>query len=406
MKSSDLIKHLTESGLMPQEEVLEVARGEQSLFIGIPKESELQENRVALVPDSVGLLVNNGHKVIVESNAGAAANFTDKDYSEAGAQIVFEAKEAYKANIIIKVAPPTLMEIKMLDVAQKQVLFSALQITAQPKDCIKELIKKKVTGIAYDFIKDREGLYPIVRSMSEIAGNTSILIAAELLSNANGGHGVMMGGIPGVKPTEVVILGAGGVGEFAARSALGLGANVKIFDDESHKLRRTLNNLGQRVYSSIIQPKILKKVLRNADVVIGALRPKNGRTPCVVTEEMVSEMKFGSVIIDVSIDTGGCFETSQVRTLKDPVYKQYGVTHYCVPNIASRVSRTASYALSNIFTPLLLDIGEGGGLQKMMHTQCGIKNGVYMYKGILTSKVLGETFNLPYKDLDLLMMAI
>lgn len=406
MKSSDLIKHLTESGLMPQEEVLEVARGEQSLFIGIPKESELQENRVALVPDSVGLLVNNGHKVIVESNAGAAANFTDKDYSEAGAQIVFEAKEAYKANIIIKVAPPTLMEIKMLDVAQKQVLFSALQITAQPKDCIKELIKKKVTGIAYDFIKDREGLYPIVRSMSEIAGNTSILIAAELLSNANGGHGVMMGGIPGVKPTEVVILGAGGVGEFAARSALGLGANVKIFDDESHKLRRTLNNLGQRVYSSIIQPKILKKVLKNADVVIGALRPKNGRTPCVVTEEMVSEMKFGSVIIDVSIDTGGCFETSQVRTLKDPVYKQYGVTHYCVPNIASRVSRTASYALSNIFTPLLLDIGEGGGLQKMMHTQCGIKNGVYMYKGILTSKVLGETFNLPYKDLDLLMMAI
>jgi alanine dehydrogenase len=406
MKSSDLIKHLTESGLMPQEEVLEVARGEQSLFIGIPKETELQENRVALVPDSVGLLVNNGHKVIVESNAGAAANFTDKDYSEAGAEIVFEAKDAYKANIIIKVAPPTLVEIKMLDVAQKQVLFSALQITAQPKDCIKELMKKKVTGIAYDFIKDREGLYPIVRSMSEIAGNTSILIAAELLSNANGGHGVMMGGIPGVKPTEVVILGAGGVGEFAARSALGLGANVKIFDDESHKLRRTLNNLGQRVYSSIIQPKILKKVLKNADVVIGALRPKNGRTPCVVTEEMVSEMKFGSVIIDVSIDTGGCFETSQVRTLKDPVYKQYGVTHYCVPNIASRVSRTASYALSNIFTPLLLDIGEGGGLQKVMHTQCGIKNGVYMYKGILTSKVLGETFNLPYKDLDLLMMAI
>ncbi|MBL57367.1 MAG: alanine dehydrogenase [Flavobacteriales bacterium] len=406
MKSSDLIKHLTESGLMPQEEMLEVARGEQSLFIGIPKETALQENRVPLVPDSVGLLVNNGHRVIVESNAGAAANFTDKDYSEAGAEIVYEAKQAYKANIIIKVAPPTLDEISMLDVAQKQVLFSALQLTAQPKDCIQALMKKKVTGIAYDFIKDREGLYPIVRSMSEIAGNTSILIAAELLSNANGGHGVMMGGIPGVKPTEVVILGAGGVGEFAARSALGLGANVKIFDDESHRLRRTLNNLGQRVYSSILQPKILKKVLKNADVVIGALRPKNGRTPCVVTEEMVSEMKFGSVIIDVSIDTGGCFETSQVKSLEDPIYKQYGVTHYCVPNIASRVSRTASYALSNVFTPLLLDIGEGGGLQKMMHTQCGIKHGVYMYKGILTSKVLGETFNLPYKDLDLLMMAI
>lgn len=406
MKSSDLIKHLTESGLMPQEEMLEVARGEQSLYIGIPKETALQENRVALVPDSVGLLVNNGHRVVIESNAGTSANFTDKDYSEAGAEIVYETEEVYKANIIIKVEPPTMAEIAMLDSAQKQVLFSALQLSAQPKDCMKELMKKKVTGIAYDFIKDREGVYPIVRSMSEIAGNTSILIAAELLSNANGGHGVMMGGIPGVKPVEVVILGAGGVGEFAARSALGLGANVKIFDDESHKLRRTLNNLGQRVFTSILQPKLLKKALANADVVIGALRPKNGRTPCVVTEEMISQMKFGSVIIDVSIDTGGCFETSEVRSHEDPVYKKYGVTHYCVPNIASRVSRTASYALSNVFTPLLLDIGEGGGLEKMMHQQCGIKNGVYMYKGILTSKVLGETFDLPYKDIDLLMAAI
>lgn len=406
MKSSDLIKHLTESGLMPQEEMLEVTRGEQSLYIGIPKETALQENRVALVPDSVGLLVSNGHRVVIETKAGASANFTDKDYSEAGAEIVYETEKVYKANIIIKVEPPTLEEVAMLNTAQKQVLFSALQLSAQPKDCMKELMKKKVTGIAYDFIKDREGVYPIVRSMSEIAGTTSILIAAELLSNANGGHGVMMGGIPGVKPTEVVILGAGGVGEFAARGALGLGANVKIFDDESHKLRRTLNNLGQRVYTSIIQPKLLKKSLANADVVIGALRPKNGRTPCVVTEEMISEMKFGSVIIDVSIDTGGCFETSEVRSHEDPVYKKYGVTHYCVPNIASRVSRTASYALSNVFTPLLLDIGEGGGLEKMMHQQCGIKNGVYMYKGILTSKVLGETFDLPYKDIDLLMAAI
>lgn len=406
MKSSDLIKHLTDSGLMPQEEMLEVAKGEQSLFIGIPKETAFQEKRVALVPDSVGLLVNNGHRVIIESKAGEAANFTDKDYSEAGAEIVFDTKEVYQANIIIKVEPPTLEEIEFLNPVQKQVLFSALQLSSQPKDCMMQLMKKKVTGVAYDFIKDREGLYPIVRSMSEIAGNTSILIAAELLSNANGGHGVMMGGIPGVKPTEVVILGAGGVGEFAARGALGLGASVKIFDDESHKLRRTLNNLGQRIYNSILQPKLLKKALKNADVVIGALRPKNGRTPCVITEEMVSGMKYGAVIIDVSIDTGGCFETSEVRSHDQPVYKKYGVTHYCVPNIASRVSRTASYALSNVFTPMLLDMGEGGGLEKMMHSQCGLKNGVYMYKGILTSKVLGETFDLPYKDIDLLMAAI
>tara|TARA_B100000795_G_scaffold98218_1_gene72072 strand:- start:1996 stop:3216 length:1221 start_codon:yes stop_codon:yes gene_type:complete len=406
MKSSDLIKHLTQSGLMPQEEMLEVQCGDRSLYIGIPKETALQEKRVALVPNSVGLLVANGHRVVVEKGAGNAANFTDKDYSEAGAEMVYRTEDVYKANIIIKVAPPTLQEIEYLDPLQKQILFSALQLSSQPKDCMKRLMQKKVTGIAYDFIKDREGVYPIVRSMSEIAGNTAILIAAEYLSNANNGHGVMMGGIPGVKPTEVVILGAGGVGEFAARAALGLGASVKLFDNESHRIRRVLNNLNQRIYTSIIQPKLLRKALINADVVIGALRPKNGRTPCVVTEEMVAEMKYGSVIIDVSIDTGGCFETSKVTSHENPVYDKHGVTHYCVPNIASRVSRTASYALSNVFTPMILDMGQDGGLEKMMHNQAGIRHGVYMYKGILTSKTLGETFDLPYKNIDLLMAAI
>ncbi len=406
MKSSDLIKHLTQSGLMPQEEMLEVQCGDRSLYIGIPKETALQEKRVALVPNSVGLLVANGHRVVVEKGAGNAANFTDKDYSEAGAEMAYRTEDVYKANIIIKVAPPTLQEIEYLDPLQKQILFSALQLSSQPKDCMKRLMQKKVTGIAYDFIKDREGVYPIVRSMSEIAGNTAILIAAEYLSNANNGHGVMMGGIPGVKPTEVVILGAGGVGEFAARAALGLGASVKLFDNESHRIRRVLNNLNQRIYTSIIQPKLLRKALINADVVIGALRPKNGRTPCVVTEEMVAEMKYGSVIIDVSIDTGGCFETSKVTSHENPVYDKHGVTHYCVPHIASRVSRTASYALSNVFTPMILDMGQDGGLEKMMHNQAGIRHGVYMYKGILTSKTLGETFDLPYKNIDLLMAAI
>jgi len=406
MQSSDLIKHLTQSGLMPQEEMLEVQCGDRSLYIGIPKETALQEKRVALVPNSVGLLVANGHRVVVEKGAGNAANFTDKDYSEVGAEIVYRTEDVYKANIIIKVAPPTLDEIEYLDPLQKQILFSALQLSSQPKDCMKKLMQKKVTGIAYDFIKDREGVYPIVRSMSEIAGNTSILIAAEYLSNANNGHGIMMGGIPGVKPTEVVILGAGGVGEFAARAALGLGASVKLFDNESHRIRRVLNNLGQRIYTSIIQPKLLRKALMNADVVIGALRPKNGRTPCVVTEEMVAEMKYGSVIIDVSIDTGGCFETSRVTSHENPVFELHGITHYCVPNIASRVSRTASYALSNVFTPMLLDMGQDGGLEKMMHNHAGIRHGVYMYKGILTSKTLGETFDLPYKNIDLLMAAI
>lgn len=403
---SDLIKHLAESGLMPQEEMLEIQTRDSKLFIGIPKETAFQEHRVALVPDSVGLLVSNGHRVIVESNAGKASNFQDKDYSDAGAEISNNTKEVYKADLIMKVAPPTMEEIEYFDPQKKQLLCSALQLNVQPRECMCKLMEKKVTALAYDFIQDRDCIYPIVRAMSEIAGTTSILIAAEYLSNTNKGHGIMLGGIAGVKPSEVVIIGAGGVGEFAARAALGLGATVKIFDNEIYRLRRLMNDLNQRVFTSIIHPKVLEKAIKNADVVIGALRPKNGRTPCVVTEEMVSAMKYGAVIVDVSIDHGGCFETSEVTSHDSPVYKKYGVTHYCVPNIASRVSRTASYALSNVFSPILLDLGKDGGVDKMIRNNKGMRHGIYMYKGILTNKVLGETFRLPYKDIELLIAAL
>jgi alanine dehydrogenase len=391
------------AGLMPQEEMLEVTRKKSSLYIGIPKETSFQENRVALVPDTVGLLINNGHEIVIETNAGQAANFHDKDYSDAGARIAYSAEEVYKANLVLKVEPPSLEEIEMLQ--NKQTLISALQITIQPENFIKKLMEKKVTAIAYDFVKDEEGIFPIVRSMSEIAGNTSILIAAEYLSNVNNGMGAMLGGISGVSPTEVVILGAGTVGESAARAAIGLGASVKLFDNSISKLRRLQNNLGMRLFTSVIQPKVLMKALKTADVVIGAIRAPEGRTPCVVSHDMVSEMKFGSVIVDVSIDQGGCFETSKVTNHTNPVFRKYGVIHYCVPNIASRVSRTASYALSNVFAPILLNIGEEGGINSMLKHDKGVRNGVYIFNGILTNKYLGETFNLPYKDLDLLMAA-
>lgn len=403
---SDIIKHLTDSGLMPQEEMLEVKTNDSKLFIGIPKETAFQEHRVALVPDSVAVLVNNGHRVLVEKDAGEASNFRDKDYSEAGAEICYDTKQVYQADIIMKVAPPTIEEIEYFDAQKKQILFSALQLNVQPRDCMCNLMKKKVTAIAYDFIQDRDNIYPIVRAMSEIAGTTSILIAAEYLSNTNSGHGVMLGGIAGVKPAEVVVLGAGGVGEFATRAALGLGAQVKVFDNDIYRLRRLSNDIGQRVYTSIIHPKVLGRALKNADVVIGALRPKNGRTPCVVTEEMVSSMQYGTVIVDVSIDHGGCFETSEVTSHDSPVYRKYGVVHYCVPNIASRVSRTASYALSNVFAPMLIDMGRDGGMERVLRNNRGVRHGIYIYKGILTSKVLGETFHLPYKDIDLLMAAL
>lgn len=401
--SDDLLKSLAQ-GFMPQEEMLEIVRKKSSLQIGIPKETSLQEKRIPIVPDAVAVLVNNGHEVIIETGAGEGSSFTDKDYSEAGATIVFTTEEVYKANMILKVEPPTLAEIDLMQ--HGQLLISALQLPLQPKDFLKKLINKRVTAIAFDYIKDPEGILPIVSAMSEIAGNAAILIAAEYLSTLHKGQGQLFGGISGVSPTEVVIIGAGTVGEFAAKSALGLGASVKVFDNNIHKLRRLQSMLGQRIYTSVIQPRVLGKALKTADVVIGALSSKIGRAPIVVTEEMVSSMKDFSVIVDVSIDRGGCVETSEVTSHDAPIFSKYGVIHYCVPNIASRFARTASYALSNVIAPTILDTGEFGGLETMIKSYQGIQNGVYIYKGVLTNKYLAETFSLPYKDINLLLMAM
>lgn len=389
--------------MLPQEAMLEVGKRASSLQIGIPKETSFQEKRVSLVPAAVALLVNNGHEVIVETGAGSNANYQDKDYSEAGATIAYNSDQVYKADIVLKVAPPTFEEIELMK--PKQTLISALQLTVQQKNYFNHLISKKITGLAFDYIRDRSGIYPVVRSMSEIAGNTSILIAAEYLSASNNGIGMMLGGISGVAPTEVVIIGAGTVGEFAARAAVGLGAHIKVFDNSLYRLRRIQNDLGMRLFTSIIEPRQLESALKTADVVIGALRAKEGRTPIVVTDEMVSSMKFGSVIVDISIDQGGCFETSEVTNHANPVFKKYGVTHYCVPNIASRVAQTASLALSNIFTPMLLEMGEKGGIDNYLRVDSGVRNGVYIYNGIITHKYIGETYNIPYKNLELLITA-
>jgi alanine dehydrogenase len=406
MKTSrDVLLSLTKGALMPQEEMLEVARKKGSLNIGIPREISFQENRVSLVPDDVALLVNHGHQVVIETGAGKNANFQDNDYSEAGGRIAYSPEELYKnAEIILKVAPPSLAEIEFMQ--PKQTLISTLQLPAQPENFLRKLIEKKITALAFEWIKDEDHVFPVIRSMGEIAGGTSILIAAEYLSNANNGQGAILGGISGVAPTEVVIIGAGTVGEYAARAALGLGATVKVFDNSVYRLRRLQNSIGTRVFTSIIQPRVLGKHLRTCDVAIGALRASGGRTPCVVTEEMVAEMKVGSVIVDVSIDQGGCFETSKVTNHTNPVFRKHGVVHYCVPNIASRVSRTASYALSTIFTPILQQMGDEGGLSNMIREHVGVRSGVYLYNGILTKKYLGDIFNLPSKDIDLLIAAL
>jgi alanine dehydrogenase len=402
--SKDVLFSLTKGGYAPQEEMLEVARKKGKLYIGIPKEMAFQENRVPLVPEAVALLVNNGHRIIIETGAGKAAHFEDTDYSEAGAEIVYSAKEVYKADIILKIAPPTLEEIECMQT--KQTLFSSLQLTVQPEDFLKKLVAKKLNCVAYDMITDDAGIFPVIRAMGEIAGGTSILVAAELLSNANNGVGSILGGISGISPTEVVIIGAGTVGEFAARAALGLGATVKVFDNSTSRLRRLQSQLGTRIFTSVIVPKVLEKHLKTADVVIGALRATKGRTPCIVSETMVSEMKTGSVIIDVSIDQGGVFETSEVTNHTKPVFRKHGVIHYCVPNIPSRVARTASYAFSNIFQQILINMGDEGGFDSLVRKDAGVRNGVYVYNGILTNQYLGETFNLPFKDINLLMAAM
>ena len=397
---SDIAK---QAMMQPQESMLEVKTKKNKLYIGIPKEVSFQENRVPLTPLSVALLVNNGHQVMLESNAGQAANFSDKDYSEQGALIVFDNKTVYEADIIIKIAPPTLSEIELMKPGQ--ILISALQISTLKAECLQALLQKKITALCFEHLQDEGGSLTVVRAMSEIVGATSILIAAEYLSNVFDGKGLMLGGITGVPPTEIVILGAGTVGEYAARTAISLGAEVKVFDPSIYKLRRLQNNIGSRVFTSVVQPIVLEKAVTTCDVAIGAMRAEDGRSPCIISEATVSKMKRDSVIIDVSIDQGGCFETSEITNHTHPVFRKYDVIHYCVPNIASRVARTATYALTNIFAPILLDIGEHGGLKNVIWQNAGVRNAVYIYQGHLTSKYIGERFSIPCKDLDLLIVS-
>ena len=397
---SDIAK---QAMMQPQEAMLEVKNKKNSLYIGIPKETSFQENRIALTPLSVGLLVQNGHEVVIEAGAGLAANFNDDHYSEQGAIIVYDKKEVYKADLIIKIAPPTEDEVSMMKMGQ--VLFSALQMSTIKVEYLQSLMKKNITALSFEYLRDEGNVLSVVRAMSEIVGATSVLIAAEYLSNVFEGKGLMLGGITGVPPTEIVILGAGTVGEYAARTALALGAEVKVFDSSIYKLRRLQNNIGSRVFTSVIQPVVLQKALWSCDVAIGAIRAEHGRSPCIVSEETVSKMKPSSVIIDVSIDQGGCFETSSITNHKVPTFRKHDVIHYCVPNIASRVSRTATYTLTNIFTPILIDIGEMGGIMNLIWERPGIRNAIYLYQGKLTNKDLSDRFNIPMKDLDLLIVS-
>src|SRR5690606_31469790 len=389
--------------LLPQEETLEILKQKGELLIGIPKENQFQEKRICLTPDAVNAITAHGHRVLMESGAGDGAHFSDLDYTNAGAEITRDVKKVFSCPLILKVEPPTLSEIDIIN--PQTIVISALQLKTQKKDYFEALAKKRLTAIAFEFIRDEDGNYPAVRSLSEIAGTSAILIASELMSHPNKGNGLMFGNISGVPPVEVVIIGAGTVGEFAARSAIGLGANVKVFDNSITKLRSIQTNLRQTVYTSTIQPKNLLKALKRCDVAIGATRGKD-RSPVVVTTTMMEQMKKGAVIIDVSIDMGGCFESSEVTTHDKPIKVKNGVLHYGVPNIPSRYPKTASISISNIFTPYLLKIGEDGGFENALRFDKGLRNGLYLYHGILTNKSVGEWFDLSYSDINFLIFYI
>jgi alanine dehydrogenase len=383
------------------EETLDIKPRGEEMFIGIPRETTFSENRVALTPEAVGVLVANGHRVVVESTAGIGASYSDANYSEAGAKIAHDRKEVYECDILVKSAPVSEEECTLLK--YNQYIISPIHLAVMKREILQKMMEKRITALSFENLKDDTGHNPIVRSMSEIAGSAVMLIAGQYLSNANDGKGVLVGGISGIPPTKVIIIGAGIVGEYAARTALAMGASVKIFDNSIYRLKRLQNNIGGRLWTSVIEPKILAKQLKTCDVAVGALSSAGGRTPIVVSEETVSNMRPGSVIVDVSIDRGGCFETSVVTTHEKPVFVKYDVIHYCVPNIPSGFARTASQAISNVLMPLLLETGEDGGIDNVIWYKINIRSGIYLFKGSLTNIYLSERFDLKFTDLNLLI---
>ncbi len=400
-KPENIIRSLAEHAMQVQEKPAKLKEKQSNLFIGIPKARSYGEKRVPLTPKSVATLIARGHKVLIESDAGKNANYSDNDYSEAGAQIAYGKKDIFGADLVLKMSPISEDELEFLD--KGQIVMSPIHLPKLQPKLVQRLLESGVIAMAYEYIKDEVKNFPIVHALSEIAGRAAVLIAGDILNNYSGGKGQIIGGITGVPPTKVIVLGAGTVGESAARAAMGFGAIVKVFDDNVYKLRRLQNNLGTRLFTSVLNPQVLEREMMSADIVIGAIHSKTGRTPVVVTEAMVQKMPKDSVVIDVSIDQGGVFETSEVTTLEKPTFKVHDVIHYCVPNIASIYAQTASNAISNILTPILIEASEEGGFDNYIHLKKGIRKGVYVYRSKLTNEYISDKFHMKYTDLELLM---
>lgn len=378
------------------------SRSKVSLKIGIPKEHSNDERRVSLTPGGVTVLKANGHEIIIEKGAGDEAKFSDREYAEAGANIAYSTEDVFKqSELILKVAPISENEIDYL--IPNQTIISALHLGNQSAEYFKALTSKSVTGIGYEFICGLDNEFPIVRMMHEITGSISVQIAAHYMESLSGGQGIMLGGISGVPPATVVILGAGITAEYAARTALGYGAQVFVMDNDLAALRYLESALSRRIITAVANTQYLSNALKFTDVIIGAVMANGDRSPCLVTEEMVASMKPGSVIVDTVIDQGGCVATSRATSHSNPIFKVHDVTHYCVPNIPSNVARTATYALNNVLVPYVLAIGDAGGIKECLWDNVALRNGTYAYKNNITKKSLGKMFNMPYREIEMLI---
>ncbi|HRZ97135.1 MAG TPA: alanine dehydrogenase [Paludibacter sp.] len=391
----------TQHSLFPEESLLREIARQSHLSIGLPKENAEVETRLALTPEGVAIVTEEGHNVFVQRGAGEPMSYSDLQYSEAGAILVDSPTDVFNANIVMKIAPPTIQELHLM--RPNSSIFSMLQLSNLSAECIRLMMKKKINAFAYELIKDEQKAFPVVSSISEIEGITAIAIASELMSNEHGGKGLLLGGVAGVTPTEVVILGAGITGTVAARSALALGAQVKIFDHDINKLRKIQHYLGQQVFTSVIHPNVLIRALASADAVIGNLRYINGSERFMVSEDLVKTMKQGAIIIDMSVDQGGCFETSECRSLKNPTFERFGIIHYCVPNLSARVARTTSMALSNIFAPMIIKIGHSGSVKSAIAESSGFRNGAFIYSGVLVNRLIGSYYGIPSNEISLLL---
>lgn len=369
--------------------------------IGILKEDPRREKRIALTPAAVHTLISMGTSVYIEKDAGEAAHFPDIKYEEVGAKIVYTSDEVYgRSDILLKIATPTETEIERL--IDSQVLFSALHLAVAKPKILDGYLKKNICAIAIELLEDNKGGMPILQAMSEIAGHMSIQVASRYLESDHHGRGILLGGLTAVPPASVVILGAGTVGQSAARMALGVGAQVIVLDKDLERLRAIEQRFNYRIITGLVNEYNIRKALQFADVLIGAVLIKGEKTPHVVTEEMVKTMKPGAVVIDVSIDQGGCIETSRPTTIENPVFVTHNVIHYCVPNMSSSVARSATYALTNSLLPFITDIVEQG-IKEAIKTNTGLAKGICTFDGYCTHQPSAKSFDVEFKDINTLV---